>query len=175
MGLRKFFSILDISQAFWQIPLEEDSCKYTGFSFDNQTYVFRRMPFGIKTAGASFTRALDLALGNQGRECVIVYIDDILIASNSLEEHIEHLKFVLGKLEAVRFKLNRDKCNFLQERINFLGHQFSEIEARMNEETKAAIQNFAQPRTKKSIQSFLGLVNWDRRFIKNLANMTRPL
>ena len=63
IGHKKYFTTLDVSKAFWQIPLEEDSQQYTGFMFENQSYVFRRMPFGLKTAGGSFTRAMHKALG----------------------------------------------------------------------------------------------------------------
>ncbi|XP_012542569.1 uncharacterized protein LOC105840231 [Monomorium pharaonis] len=67
IGRKRYFTTLDVSQAFWQIPLEPDSRKYTGFMFNGQSYVFRRMPFGLKTAGASFTRAMGLALGESAR------------------------------------------------------------------------------------------------------------
>lgn len=175
IGCRKFFTTLDVSKAFWQIPLVEESEQYTGFLFDNQTYVFRRMPFGIKTAGASFARAMQLALGNECDNFVIAYLDDILIASHTFEEHIEHVNQVLGRLEKVGFRLNKSKCEFMRTEIKFLGHTFNEIEAGMNEETKAAVRNFQKPRNRRAIQSFLGLVNWDRRFIRNLATLTRPL
>lgn len=133
------------------------------------------MPFGIKTAGASFTRAMRETIGDEFDEYVIVYLDDILIASNSLEEHLVHLDRVLAKLREVGFRVNKEKCEFMKTEIRFLGHTFNEVEAEINEETKMAVRNFPRPRNKKGIQSFLGLVNWDRRFIKNLARMTRPL
>jgi len=175
IGKKKYFTTLDITNAFWQIPLEQDSRKYTGFLFDGQTYVFNRMPFGLKTAGASFTRAMELALGAKNCEFMTVYLDDVLIASNTLEEHLSHIKWVLGKLKKVGFRLNRDKCEFMKEEIKFLGHSFSEVKAEINNETKMAVINFERPRNKKAVQAFLGLVNWDRRFIKNLARMTQPL
>lgn len=175
IGARKYFSTLDVAQAFWQIPLKEGSEQYTGFLFDNQTYVFRRMPFGIKTAGASFTRAMQLALGNDCDGFVITYLDDILIASHTLSEHLKHIELVLEKLRTVGFCLNRDRCEFMQTEIRFLGHTFSEVEAQINQETKLAVESFQRPRNKKAIQSFLGLVNWDRRFVRNLASFTKPL
>jgi len=95
---RKYFTTLDVTQVFWQIPLDEESQKYTGFMFNNQTYVFKRLPFGLKTSSLSFSRAMNLALNDQNLDFLIVYLDDILIASNTREEHIEHLEFVLTKL-----------------------------------------------------------------------------
>ncbi|XP_036144981.1 uncharacterized protein LOC118646382 [Monomorium pharaonis] len=175
IGSRKYFTTLDVAKAFWQIPLNEQSAKYTGFLFDNQTYVFKRLPFGLKTAGASFTRAIRKALGDKCDSFTIVYLDDILIASNTIEEHLFHLNYVLKRLEKVGFKLNASKCEFMKTEIKFLGHTFDEITAEMNEDTKTAIKNFARPKNKKGIQAFLGLVNWDRRFIKGLAEKTKPL
>ncbi|KMQ91056.1 krab-a domain-containing protein, partial [Lasius niger] len=175
IGNRKLFTTLDVTQAFWQIPLEKESKKYTGFIFNNQSYVFRRMPFGLKTAGASFTRAMNKALNDETMNYVLVYLDDILIASNSMREHLTHIETVLEKLQRVGFKLNRDKCEFARSEIRFLGHTFNEITADINEETRSAIRSFPRPTNKKGIQAFLGLANWDRRFIKNLARKTRPL
>lgn len=85
---------MDVSNAFWQIPLEESSRKYTGFLFNGQSYVFNRLPFGLKTAGASFTRAIHSALEEAAGDFTVTYLDDILIASNSVEEHLKHLEIV---------------------------------------------------------------------------------
>ncbi|KMQ89606.1 retrotransposon ty3-gypsy subclass, partial [Lasius niger] len=175
IGDKKYFTTLDVAKAFWQIPLKEESRRYTGFKFDNQTFVFRRLPFGLKTAGASFTRAMQRAIGDECDPFTIIYLDDILIASNNLEEHVFHVNHILERLKRVGFRLNRDKCEFFKTEIRFLGHTFNQIKAEMNEDTKLAIQNFERPRNKKAIQAFLGLVNWDRRFVKNLATMTKPL
>lgn len=106
---------------------------------------------------------------------LVLYLDDVLIVSNTLEEHLHHIELVLKRLRKVGFKLNHDKCEFLKEEIKFLGHTFNEIKAEINNDTKTAVANFEKPRNKKAIQAFLGLVNWDRRFIKNLARMTQPL
>ena len=105
-----------------------------------QTYVFSRMPFGLKTAGASFTRAMNTALCDKHFETVIVYLD-VLIASETLEEHLEVLENVLERLQVVRFKLNKDKCEFLRTEITFLGHTFIRMKAEINEETKATVRN----------------------------------
>lgn len=175
IGHRRVFSKLDISQAFWQIPLQRESCQYTGFLFGNQSYIFRRMPFGIKTAGASFTRAIEAAMGGKLMDNVIVYLDDILIASDTEEQHMEHLRVVFDSLEHAGFKLNRNKCEFASESVEFLGHDITKEDVQISEETKQAILNFTRPRCKRELQSFLGLINWDRRFVKNLARLTKPL
>lgn len=75
----------------------------------------------------------------------------------------------------MRFKLNVEKCEFFKKEIKFLGHTFDKIKAKINNETREAICEFERPKNKKTLQSFLGLINWDRRFIRNLAQLTRPL
>lgn len=86
LGNKRIFTKLDISEAYWQIPLANESVKYTGFNFDGITYVFRRMPFGIKTADSAFTKALDAVLARLPhiRPYITMYLDDILIATNTL-------------------------------------------------------------------------------------------
>lgn len=174
IGSRRFFSTLDVTKAFWQIPLREQDRKYMGFKFDNQSYVFKRLPFGLKTAGSSFTCAIVKTLGDDCDSFAIIYLDDILIASDTLEEHLRHLNIILERLNRAGFRLNRTKCEFLKSEISFLGRTFDEVRVEVND-TKLALQNFSKPRNKKAVQSFLGLVNWDRRFIRNLANLTKPL
>lgn len=175
IGSRKVFSTLDVAKAFWQIPLRKSDRKFTGFRFDNQTYVFKRMPFGLKTAGSSFMRAINKTIGDDCHNFALVYLDDILIASDSLEQHYKHLDLILGRMEEAGFRLNESKCEFLKNEISFLGHTFDQVKVDMNTDTRLAIQNFPKPYNRKTIQSFLGLVNWDRRFIHRLAELTKPL
>ncbi|EFN81895.1 Uncharacterized protein F44E2.2 [Harpegnathos saltator] len=174
IGHKSIFSKLDITQAYWQIPLTANSRQYTGFSFDHQTYIFERLPFGIKTAGASFTRAIEAALKGKPelRKHVIVYLDDVLIASENETDHLSHLASVFEALQEAGFRLNRDKCEFARDRIVFLGHDITRVHVTITEETKRNIVDFPRPRNKKEIQAFLGLVNWDRRFVPKLSRHT---
>lgn len=150
IGNKKYFSTLDVTNAFWQIPLDKGSQKYTGFLFNNQSYVVKRLPFGLKTSDASFTRAMNKALQDENLNFVIIYLDDILIASNSIEEHLKHTSLLLQKLQKVGFKLNRGKCKFLKTEIKFLGHIFNEMIAEINQDMRNAIQNFPKPTNKKN-------------------------
>lgn len=118
---------------------------------------------------------MNLALNDQELDFLIVYLDDILIASNSREEYLEHLEYVLRKLREKGFRVNLDKCEWLQREVKFLGHTFSEVKASINQDTREAVSRFEKPKTKKQLQSFLELINWDRRFLPNLSRMTKPL
>lgn len=90
IGDKKYYTTLDVAKAFLQIPLTKGSRQYTGFMFDNQTYVFKRLLFGLKTVGASFTRAMKMALGDHCDTFTIIYLDDILIASNTLDAIVSY-------------------------------------------------------------------------------------
>lgn len=171
----KWFSKLDIKNAFWQIELEEECKLFTGFILETQTYVFNRLPFGLKTSGASFTRAISTILGPLLEERTIVYLDDILIATETLEGHTIVMSEVLRRLQEKGVVLNSGKCEFLQHRVKLLGHHFEEDEAKMTEETKQAIISFSIPKNRKAVQSFLGLANWDRRFIPGLTESAKPI
>lgn len=81
----------------------------------------------------------------------------------------------MRRLQQAGFRLNKEKCEFFQPEIKFLGHTFRELKAEINIETRTAIRNFERSRNKKGVQAFLGLINWDRRFVKNLSRLTQPL
>jgi hypothetical protein len=105
----KYISSIDLNNAFLQIPLEESSRIWTAFNFEGQTYQFTRVPFGFHNSLASFIRALQLVLGLDSTGCVINYVDDIIVNSNTYEEHIKHLDAVLGKLTMAGFTIDIDK------------------------------------------------------------------
>jgi hypothetical protein len=114
---------LDLSSAYLQIELHEDSRKYTAFLFDSTVYQFKRVPYGFRNSLPAFVRALKLALGGGTSEYVVFYIVDILIHSKSFEEHLQHLDTVIGKLTEAGFTLNAAKCHFFREEVKFLGHR----------------------------------------------------
>lgn len=169
------FSKIDITKAFWQVELEEESRQYTGFIFDGLTYVFNRMPFSLKISGGVFTRVMNTILPKHLGKQMLVYLDDILIASNSLVEHKNAVGEVLAALHKNGARVNREKTQFLRNEISFLGHTFTQWKIEINKSTRESIESFNRPTTKRKLQAFLGLVNWDRRCIPNLSQLTEPL
>jgi len=102
--------------------MHENSIEKTAFSVDRGHYEFTRMPFGLKNAPSTFQRVMDHVLRDlQGKIC-LVYMDDIIIFSSSLEEHIKHLKLVFQKLRESKLKIEIDKSEFLRKDVEFLGH-----------------------------------------------------
>jgi hypothetical protein len=91
----RYMPVIDLRSSYWQIPLSPSSTPYTAFLFNGQSYTYQVLPFGLKTAVGSFSRSMDVVLGPEVREYTINYIDDLLIVSNSFEEHLVHLGQVL--------------------------------------------------------------------------------
>ena len=121
-------SRLDLKSGFWQIPLAKESRKYTAFLYRNIYYQFKVVPFGLVTSLAAMVKCLELALGPEVEDFVSVFVDDILIISKSVEEHIQHLEIVFQKLKEANLALNIEKCEFGRPQIKFLGHIFRRME-----------------------------------------------
>lgn len=170
--IRKFhgkpwMSSLDLTSGFWQVPLAEEDQKFTGFGFLGIGYKFLRVPFGLKTSGSGFIRALHIALGNDVKEFAVIYIDDLVIFSRTFKEHMEHIRIILSRLYAAGLTVKMAKSVFCKEQIKFLGHLVSSQGVRPDPDRIAAIQKFPVPRSQKQLRSFLGLCNFFRQFVPN--------
>ena len=121
----KYFSKLDLVKGYYHIPIDDASRKYTSFSTTNQQYQFKRLPFGLRNSGIQFQRNMQEILSEFLHKRIIVYQDDILLMSESYEEHIELLKKVLSTLMRAGIKVKVSKCEFFKKRVSFLGHEIS--------------------------------------------------
>lgn len=175
LGRCQYFTTLDLASGFHQIEMHENSIEKTAFSVENGHYEYVRMPFGLKNAPATFQRVMDNVLKDLQNKICFVYMDDIIIFSTSLTEHIKNLKQVFLKLKEAGLKVQLDKSEFLCKTVEFLGHVVTPEGIRPNQKKIEAIQKFPVPKTAKEIKSFLGLIGYYRRFIKNFAQLTKPL
>lgn len=133
------------------------------------------MPFGLKNAPSTFQRVMDnILVGIQNERC-LVYMDDIIIYSTTLEEHINRLKEIFTRLSQANLKIQPDKCEFLRKEVAYLGHIITKDGVKPNPEKISAVQNFPVPKNPKDIKSFLGLAGYYRRFIPNFAKIVKPL
>lgn len=172
----KFISTLDLNNAYFQIRLHENSVKYTGFVFDNKSYVYLRLPQGLKTSVSGFTRAMDIVLGPEVRGFCTNYLDDVCCFNNGdIYEHIDYLDKILERFEIAGLTCGLSKCQFFRQRVKMLGHIISSNGIEMDEEKMLAIKNFPVPKKVKHLRAFLGLCNYYRRFINKYAEATKPL
>lgn len=171
---KKFFSTTDMNSGYWQIPLEENSKQYTAFLFDGHLYEFNRIPFGLKTAGSGFIRALSIALGQELEEFISCYVDDILVASETFGQHIEHLEGLFIKLKETGFTLSSEKSMFFREEVSFLGFKLSYGGIQADPERLSVINNFPCPTDKRQLQAFLGVCGYYRRFSVRHSEFVGP-
>ncbi|RUS73921.1 hypothetical protein EGW08_018311 [Elysia chlorotica] len=136
-------------------------------------YEFLRMPFGLKNAAQAFQRLMDTVL--QGLNCVFVYLDDILVASSSEEEHIEDVRTVCNRLHDYGLVVKLEKCLFGVKTIDFLGHRITKNGSIPLPSKVKAIEDFPKPSTVKGLQEYLGMLNFYHRFIPHAATLLRPL
>lgn len=175
LGRTSYFSTIDLVSGFHQIQLDEEDIEKTAFSINSGKYEFTRMPFGLKNAPATFQRVMDCVLREEIGICCLVYMDDIIIFSPSLEQHKIDLDRVLNKLRDANLKIQLDKCEFFRKEVQFLGHTFSEDGVRPNQDKIDTIKNWPIPETEREVRQFLGILGYYRRFIKDFARLVKPL
>ncbi|EEZ99859.1 Retrovirus-related Pol polyprotein from transposon 17.6-like Protein [Tribolium castaneum] len=170
-----YFTTLDLASGFHQVQMNPDDIEKTAISTENGHYEYLRMPFGLKNAPATFQRVMDNILKEIQNEKCLVYLDDIIIFSTSLEEHSVRLKEVFERLRNENFKIHLDKNEFVRKEVAYLGHIITPERVKPIPEKIKAAMKYAIPKTQKEIKSFLGLLGYNRRFILNFALLTKPL
>lgn len=169
----KFFSKLDLANAFYHLELSEESRDLTTFLSENGMFRFTRLMFGVNCAPEVFQREMTRILKDIKNK--IVYIDDVLLFADTIEELRKTVSQVLQILRANNLSLNNDKCQFDRTHITFLGHEIDENGFHIEETKVKDIQKFRQPTTASELRSFLGLASFVSSYIKNFADISRPL
>lgn len=171
-----WYSALDINLAFWSIPIRPEDRHKSAFITQRGHYEWRSMPFGLKTAPATFQRILSGVLRRNGlSDFCINYLDDILVFSKSYEDHVSHLRMLFNCIYKEGFRLSFRKCNFAKQSIEYLGHVLSSDYVKPLNDNLISIQNFPIPSTTRHIKQFLGKINFYRKFIPNSASLLEPL
>jgi len=180
MGKARYFTSLDLASGYWQVPMAEESKQYTTFCCPYGQFQFNVMPFGLTNAPATFQRMMDKVLRGLVEEICMVYLDDILIFSETFEDHLKHIKAVLNRLEENGLKLKEKKCHFALLELEYLGFLLSDGAQKPLPRIIEAIQNFPEPKLGekvrlKTIQSYLGLCNFYRKFIPKYQDIVKTL
>jgi transposase InsO family protein len=169
----KFFSTLDLRQAYHRLPLSKESQPYTAFMHDGKQYMFARAPFGLKPMTSIFQRGMSLILGDL--PFVAVYVDDIVVYSDTAEEHRVHVQTVIDRLTQANLIINPEKCNFFCTEVVLLGFIIDEHGRRIVPEKVANIQSWAPPTNGKMVQRYLGMFNYFREYIPLYSTLAAPL
>ena len=170
-----YFTKIDLRSGYHQIRLDESSIPLTAFRTRYGHYEFLVLPFGLTNAPASFMTLMNDIFRDQLDKFVIVYLDDILVYSKSWKEHLSHIKTVLQVLHNKKLYGKLSKCYFGLKEVEYLGHILQPSGVRVDPHKTDVISKWDLPTCKKDVQSFLGLVNYYRRFIKNCSAIAKPL
>ena len=169
----KVFSKLDMSQAYLQLQLDEKSTELVTINTHRGLFKYNRLPFGVASAPGVFQRCMESLF--QGCKGVSVYLDDILVTGQSVDDHFVNLDKVLGILATSGLKLNKEKCAFMLPRVEYLGHVIDESGLDPTKEKVKAIQEAPQPHNVTELRSFLGIINYYSKFLPNLSVTLSPL
>ena len=171
----QYFTKLDLVRGYYQVNLDEESKDLTAFSTSKNHFQFKRLSFGLKNSGIAFQKMMQQMLSPLRSSRIIVYIDDILIMSHSFEEHLEMVKKVLCTLRKYQIKIKVKKCEFFMKEVSFLGHILSVNGIRKSPDYVKKVKEFQKPKTIADMKKFLGLINFQRKFIQNCSTIIKPL
>ncbi|UYV76491.1 hypothetical protein LAZ67_14000675 [Cordylochernes scorpioides] len=169
------FSTMDLKSGYWQIEVDEADREKTAFVTPDGLFEFKVMPFGLCNAPATFERIMDNLLRGLKWNICLCYLDDIIVFSKTMEEHILRLEMVLNCLSKAGLTLNLEKCHFGSRRMKVLGHLIDGDGIYPDPDKVEAVRNFPRPKNVSEVRSFLGLCSYYRRFIKSFADITGPL
>lgn len=171
----KWFSRLDLASGYHQILLAPGESFKTAFQTHQGHYEFLVMAFGLTGAPATFLEAMNETLAPLLRKCVLVFFDDILIYSDNLEHHLEHIQQVLTLLIRDCWQVKLSKCVFAKNSISYLGHIIGADSIAIDPSKIVAIQSWPSPSSVKELRNFLGLAGYYRRFVRHFGVISRPL
>ena len=175
VGNATWFSSLDLASGYWQVQVHPADVPKTAFTTKYGLFEFKVMPFGLCNAPATFQRLMDHVLGDINRKFALVYIDDIIIFSQTFEEHLAHIEEVMKRIKAAGLRLNFEKCEFVSRYTTFLGHIIGKDGVKPDPTNIEKIKNHAVPVNVTQLKGFLGLAGYYRKFIRGFSSLAEPL
>ncbi|XP_045034364.1 uncharacterized protein LOC123475563 [Daphnia magna] len=178
----EFFSILDLQAGYHQIPVRDEDRHKTAFITADGLYQFKVLPFGLSNGPSSFQRSMDIILAGLRWTACLVYLDDVIVYSSTIDLHVERLRLVLESLKKAGLKLKVSKCHFAETSLKVLGHVVDADGIRPDPDKLAAVKEFPPCNEGKTValkvkkvQSYLGLCSYYRPHIKDFSIIARPL
>ncbi|GBG84873.1 hypothetical protein CBR_g39335 [Chara braunii] len=175
LGDAKYFSKLDLKSGYHQISIRPNDRYKSAFKTRYGHFEWVVVPFRLTNAPTTFQATMTNEFRAMLDRFVLVYLDDILVYSRSLEDHLEHLRRVLETLRRAKYKANRDKCEFAQQELEYLGHFVTPEGISPLSDKIQAIQKWPDPRNVMDVRSFLGLAGYYQRFIKGYSKIAAHL
>ena len=174
LGKAKYFTSLDLKSGYWQVAMDEKDKEKTAFACHKGLFEFNVMPFGHSNTPAVFQEPMSVVL--QGcNDFSTAYLDDIMIFSPTLEEHLEHICVIFDRLRQHNLKLKLKKCSFLKSETHYLGFVISEEGIKPDQKKVEAIRYLPVPTCVREVRSFIGMCSYYRRFIPNFSQIAEPI
>ena len=171
----KFISTIDLKSAYHQIKLKPESRPITAFTIPGHGHwQFTRLPMGLTGAGATFQRLLEEIIGKL-EPYTYNYLDDIVLVTETFEEHMQLLRTLILKIKNSRLTINRDKSKFCCNEVKFLAFKVNKHGLMIDPDKTVAITKYPKPKTLRQLRRFLGMYPWYRRFINDYAKIADPL
>ena len=169
------FSTLDLISGYWQVEVKPEDREKIAFVTSEGLYEFNVLPFGMCNGPATFQRLMNILLAEIQWHSCLVYLDDIIVFGRSFAEHIRNLAEVFQQLRDANLRLQVKKCTFCRDTVKFLGHVISTAGIATDPEKVEKVSKWPVPINIREVQQFVGLVNYYRRFVKDFAQLAKPL
>lgn len=175
LGDAKYFSVLDLTSGFHQIPLHENSRNITSFSCEKGSFRWKVLPFGLNISPNSFVRMMSMAFSGTNPSQSFIYMDDVIVIGKSEKDHLQKLRKTFDTFRKFNLKLNPEKAQFFRPEVTFLGHKCTNMGIRPDKAKDQVIKNYPKPMSKDETRRFVAFANFYRKFIRDFAALSRPL
>ena len=170
-----YYTTLDLSSGYYNVPMDENDICKTAFSTRKNHWEFVRMPMGLSTSPSTFQRLMHKVFDKENWHQCLIYLDDILIFSRTLEDQKERLRTIFRRIRDAGLKLSPEKCDFFRKEVSYLGYTITANGTRTDEKKIEKIKQWSFPKSAEELRSWLGLCGYYRQFIKNYAQLVVPL